>query len=188
MSNIDYQNGFICGMATKGIIRSGEYYKPTCWNDSGNYSYFYIDFHKLISEFTLGMFSESIIVADANQLPVTDVQYVSPGIYKIICDISTCVTGVTIMNKATSLLSYYTSGLRVPVFSVHFYVNGMASYMRLQYCYDKKVFAIPIGAATENIPDFNLWTAIALESAADSATFSNPITGSVVESADVVLI
>jgi len=28
MSDIDFQNGFVCGMATKGLIKSGVRYEP----------------------------------------------------------------------------------------------------------------------------------------------------------------
>ena len=84
MSNIDFQNGFVCGMATKGLTRSGEYYKPIIWNDSGEYSYFYIDFKKSMEFFTLGMFNESIIVHDSEQLPVKGIENISPSVYKII--------------------------------------------------------------------------------------------------------
>jgi len=136
MSNIDFQNGFICGMATKGLTRSGEYYKPIVWNDSGEYSYFYIDFKKSMEFFTLGMFNESIIVHDSEQLTVTGIEYISPSVYKIICEIRDKVRGITILNKKTSLLAF-SGGVQLPVFSVHIFIEGQEKYYRLKYIYDR---------------------------------------------------
>ena len=87
MSAIDFQNGFITGMATKGLVRSGDLYKPLCWNDEGDYSYFYIDFRRVMSGFSSGMFNESIIVHDSEQLKVTQiVQAETENPYNIITD------------------------------------------------------------------------------------------------------
>ena len=135
MSNIDFQNGFVCGMATKGLTRSGEYYKPIIWNDSGEYSYFYIDFKKSMEFFTLGMFNESIIVHESMQLTVREIEYVSPSVYKIVCDIRDRIFGITILNKVTSLLAF-SGGEKLPVFSVHIFIDGQDRYERLKYTYD----------------------------------------------------
>jgi hypothetical protein len=140
MSNIDFQNGFVCGMATKGLTRSGEYYKPIIWNDCGEYSYFYIDFKKSMEFFTLGMFNESIIVHDSEQLPVKGIENISPSVYKITCDIRDKTRGITILNKKTSLLSF-SGGEKLPVFSVHVFVEGQEKYERLKYIYDKCNFS-----------------------------------------------
>ena len=134
-SDIDFQNGFLCGMATKGLVRSGELYKPIVWNDSGVFSYFYIDFRRAMRAFSVGMMYESIIVADTAQLAPTAVERVSNTVYKITVDLSQCIHGVTVLNKATSLL-HFTNGERLPVFSVSFYLEGMTSYMRTDYAYD----------------------------------------------------
>jgi len=135
MNSIDFQNGFIAGMATKGLIRSGELYKPICWNDEGIYSYFYIDFKRVMSGFSTGMFNDSIVVYDSIAIPVTQVQKVSSGVYKVFCDISDRLQGVTVMNKKTSRLRFAT-GERLPVFSVHFFVSGIAQYISDGYVYD----------------------------------------------------
>ena len=74
MDQISYQNGFICGMATKGLIRSGQLYQPVIWNDEGVYDYFYIDFRRALEPFSLGMWNESIVVHDNEQLTVTGVE------------------------------------------------------------------------------------------------------------------
>ena len=56
--SIEFQNGFLCGMATKGLTRSGEYYKPDIWNDEGVYTHFYIDFRREVAPFSTGMWNE----------------------------------------------------------------------------------------------------------------------------------
>lgn len=134
MSSIDFQNGFICGMATKGLTRSGEYYKPLVWNDEGIYNYFYIDFKKSMEDFTLGMLQESIIVHDTVQLPITNLEKVSSSIYKIYCDITNKRSGITILNKKTSLLAF-EGGQQLPIFSIHIYINGQDKYERFKYMY-----------------------------------------------------
>ena len=72
-TEIDFQNGFICGMATKGLIRSGELYRPIIWNDEGVYTHFYIDFRRATQPFSTGMWNESIVVHDSVQIMATDV-------------------------------------------------------------------------------------------------------------------
>lgn len=135
MSDIDFQNGFACGMATKGLVRSGELYKPICWNDPGIYSYFYMSFKRALSPFSPGMFSESILLYDSGQLTINKIEFVSTGVYKVYCDISNCVLGVNIINKKSTLLSF-TSGEALPVFSLTFFVDGLPVYLRVKYAYD----------------------------------------------------
>ena len=74
MDKISYQNGFICGMATKGLVRSGQAYQPIIYNDAGVYDYFYIDSRRVLEPFSIGIFNESIIVSGASVLNVTDVK------------------------------------------------------------------------------------------------------------------
>lgn len=136
MSDIDFQNGFLCGMATKGLSRSGNMYEPTVWNDSGVYTYFYIDFRRALESFSLGMLTESLIVSDGvNNLTITGFKAVSVGVYKIYCNISNCPDGVMVINRKTTRLAF-ASGKSVPVFSTAFYVAGQVSYMRMKYIYE----------------------------------------------------
>lgn len=156
MSDIDFQNGFICGMATKGLVRSGELYKPIIWNDDGVYDYFYIDFRRAMEEFSTGMWNESIVVHDSVQLNVTNVEYVSNGIYKVTCNIDNRVHGITVLNKKTSLLAF-SNGQQLPVFSVHFWVAGITPTERLKYLFSQVNYTTT-GTTTEK-NDFALWTA-----------------------------
>ncbi len=136
MSDIDFQNGFLCGMATKGLSRSGNMYEPTIWNDSGVYTYFYIDFRRALEPFSLGMLTESLIISNGvNNLPITGYEMISSSIYKIYCNISNCADGVIVINKKTTRLSF-ASGDVLPVFSTMFYVSGQVSYIQLKYIYE----------------------------------------------------
>lgn len=135
MSDIDFQNGFICGMATKGLIKTGSQYEPILWNDEGIYSYFYIDFKRAIAPFSLGMLAESIIVYGDAQIPITGFTKVSSSVYKIFCDISNKPKGVLVFNRASTLLKY-SSGQKLPVFSTLFYATGQVPQESLDYIYD----------------------------------------------------
>lgn len=126
-------------MATRGITRSGLMYAPRIWNDSGIYSYFYIDFKKPMASFSVGMITESFVVHDSVQLTITSIQKVSASVYKIFCDISGKTRGVTVLNKVTSFLAFAT-GEKLPPFSVHFYVAGLVPLMRLAYLYEPATF------------------------------------------------
>lgn len=136
MSDIDFQNGFLCGMATKGLSRSGNMYEPTIWNDSGIYTYFYIDFRRALEPFSLGMLTESLIVSDGvSNLTVTGFEVLSAGVYKIYCNIADKINGVMVFNKRNTRL-YLATGDPLPVFSVMFYVAGITSYLQMQYIYE----------------------------------------------------
>ena len=135
MSEIDFQNGLICGMATRGLVRSGQLYEPIIWSDFEVYSHFYIDFKGTLALTSLGMVSSSLIVTDSNMRAITGLLYISPGVYRVSCNISNVPSGLTIANKATSLLTF-SSGRRVPTFSVHFYPEGAPRYAMMAYAYD----------------------------------------------------
>lgn len=142
----DFQNGFLCGMATKGLIRSGALYAPIIWNDEGVYDFFYIDFKRALAPFSMGMLDESLILHDSVQFDISNFTYVSPGVYKIYCDLSDKIKGVTVMNKVSTLLSF-SDGTPLPVFSTLFYVAGLVRYNRLPYCYDSAPYVTRTGSA-----------------------------------------
>lgn len=152
MDQISYQNGFVCGMATKGLVRSGQLYQPIIYNDAGVYDYFYIDFRRALEPFSLGMWNESIIVHDSVQLAVTQVSEVSFGVYKVTCDISGKTHGITVINKKTSRLRFASTGERVPVFSTHMYISGVLSYVDGGYIYDPTT--INFGMSVTEIPGY----------------------------------
>lgn len=185
MSDIDFQNGFIVGMATRGITRSGLMYEPLVWNDSGVFSCFYIDFKKPVSGFSLGILTESVIVHDSVQLPITGFAYVSPGVYKIFVDISGKTRGVTVLLKVTSYLAF-ADGKQIPPFSVHFYVAGIDTYVRLKYLYESADIDFGGTSAAETRSE-ELWDSPEAFSLSESGTYPG-FSGSPYENATLVLI
>jgi hypothetical protein len=146
-AEIEFQNGFLCGMATKGLINAKTnviVYTPTVYNDSGVYSFFYINFQQAVQSFSLGMFRESIIITSNNAyLTPTAVESVDGITYKIYVDISTQVFGITVINKSETLLKL-ASGAKLPVFSVSFFVAGLSSYIKQAYIFESTTFNMGI--------------------------------------------
>jgi hypothetical protein len=140
----------------QNVVRAEGWYEPLCWNDEGVYTYFYIDFLRAMSPFSLGMFNESIIAYDSVQLTVSNVVYVSPGVYKIYCDIANKPQGITVLNKKTSLLSF-ASGEQLSAFSIHFFVAGIAAYVRLKYVYETLEDIPTISSAEDAVGEFVFW-------------------------------
>lgn len=134
---IDFQNGVMVGLTMKGILTAGGVYAPVITNDTGVYTYFYIDFKAPLNPFTLGMLKDSIKVSAIDGTPITITAYekVSSRQYKIYANIAAQSKGVTVTNGTNTLLSYST-GVNVPVFSTTFYVKGLVSTFRLGYFYD----------------------------------------------------
>lgn len=155
MSDIDFQNGFIVGMATKGLSRSGELYKPLIWNDDGVYTYFYIDFRRTTEAFSTGMWNESIVIHDSEQIKATGVQLISPGVYKIFCDISNRPHGITVLNKKVSRLKF-ASGEQIPVFSIHMFILGQPMYEDAGYFYSQVILPEAVESALDSF-DSSFW-------------------------------
>lgn len=133
--SIEFQNGFICGMATKGLIKSGVQYEPIIYNDEGVYSYFYIDFKRAVQPISFGMLTDSIVAYTTAELSITRVDRLSSSLYKVYCDISSKPNGVTIIHKTPTAL-YFADGKQVPSFSVHFFVSGQPRNENLKYIYE----------------------------------------------------
>ena len=159
MDQTSFQNGFVCGMAAKGLVRSGELYKPTIYNDSGGYSYFYIDFRRTIQAFSLGMFNESIIVYDSQQVSVSRIEQTGTTVYKVYCDITNKIHGITVLNKKTSRLRFATGEI-LPVFSVHMFIGGQTAFIDGAYVYNKSSLQIPQFTGISEITDNILWTSV----------------------------
>lgn len=187
MNQTSFQNGFICGMATKGLVRSGELYKPLIWNESGVYTFFYIDFRYVVLPFSLGMWNESIVVHDDEQLNITKVEKVTGTLYKAYCNIADKIHGITVLNKATSRLHFSSTGERVPVFSVHTFISGIPSYDSTTYLYEKEdLFSCSNNSA--EAAGTSLWNAINAGVIAESTVFELPMaTATQTEAATIVL-
>ncbi len=186
MSDIDFQNGFICGMATKGLIKTGSQYEPILWNDEGVYTYFYIDFKRAMSPFSQGMLAESIIVYSDAQLPITGFSKVSGSVYKIFCDISNKPRGVLVFNRKSTLLTY-TNGQKLPVFSTLFYVAGQTAQEPLDYIYEISNFIVYSGDSESEAYNFSLCELIET-TLSDSSTFIEYKGSSATENMSLALI
>ena len=166
-------------------VLSGAVYEPVIYNDEGVYSYFYIDFLKAVAPFSLGMWNESIIIHDDAQVPVTNVVKVSDRLYKVYCDLSDKIHGITVLNKATSRLRFSIGGAKMPVFSVHSYIKGLVSYDSTTYLYETENFPAFSGSITEAIAN-DFWTAIDAGDISESVTFAFAH-GTITETTNILL-
>lgn len=171
MSDIDFQNGFLCGMATKGMLRTGQQYEPKIWNDEGVYDYFYIDFKQGVQDFSTGMLKGSIILYDSVEIAITGFERISASVFKVFANIANRPSGVTMTNKKTTLL-IFSSGRKVPPFSVHFYVAGQAPYIPLVYAYDVADFSDQFTPydVSETLVEALYWDSSILASDIDTVT------------------
>ncbi len=171
MDQVSFQNGFICGMSAKGLVRSGELYKPTIYNDSGIYSYFYIDFRRTVQAFSLGMFNESVIVYDSQQVSVTRIEQTGTTVFKVYCDITNKIHGITVLNKKTTRLRFATGEL-MPVFSVHMFIDGQSAYIDGAYVYNTASLQLPNFNGVSEGTSNSMWTAVDAGSSSESISLT----------------
>lgn len=148
MDLISFQNGFSCGMATRGLTNSAASYKPIIYNAPGEYDGFFIDFRYNVEEFTFGMLFDSMFIITQNILPIKGIRRISETIYFIECDITNQVKGVLVSHRPNSYL-YFTDGKQVPQFSILFYVAGIESSFNLKYVYDEAHYDYIQGVHTQ---------------------------------------
>lgn len=174
MSDTDFQNGFVCGLATKGLGMGSATYEPKIWNDDGVFTYIYVDFKQGIEDFSQGMFNESCVVSNAMALAVTDVERVSESVFKIYVNISDAFFGATLTNKVNSLLTVARDKSVLKPFSVHCDVAGLTNNLRLKYLYDKMTYNNATGNFIESINEIftdeniEMWTTVDVESVSES--------------------
>ena len=171
MDSISFQNGFVCGIATKGLVKSGAIYEPVAYNDAGVYDFFYLDFKRVMEPFSIGMFKESIIVSAAEVLPVTDVEQYGDTVYKVFCNISNQPKGVSVSHMKSTRLHFW-DGTQVPVFSEWFSVAGLASMLDAGYFYEKAQID-EVMTATEN-SNFVMLTPIVIPPISETANITGP--------------
>ena len=172
MDSISFQNGFVCGLATKGLVKSGAVYEPEAYNDAGVYNFFYIDFKRVMEPFSIGQFNESVIVSGTAVLPVTDVEQYSDTVYKVFCNISNQSKGVSVSHMKSTRLHFW-DGTQVPVFSEWFSVAGLASALDAGYFYEKAQIDEVIMTATEN-SNLVMWTPIVIPPISETANITGP--------------
>lgn len=153
MSSIEFQNGFLCGMATKGLTKSGQTVSADVWNDEGTYTYFYLDMRLPLQSFSTGMFTESIyVIGTAGRIEITGISKISSTIYKVYCNFAG-QTSITILGRADGVL-VYTTGEKLPSFSLIMLVSGVISYHRVAYAYDSINLDQYLNNATESFSFF----------------------------------
>ena len=172
MDSVSFQNGFVCGIATKGLVKSGAVYEPEAYNDAGVYDFFYLDFKRVMEPFSIGQFNDSVIVSGAAVLPVTDVEQYSDTVYKVFCNISNQSKGVSVSNKKTTRLHFW-DGTQVPVFSEWFSVAGLASVLDAGYFYENAQIIDAAMTATEN-SNLVMWTPIVIPPISETANITGP--------------
>lgn len=180
MDSISFQNGFVCGIATKGLVKSGALYEPEAYNDAGVYDFFYLDFKRVMAPFSIGQFNESVIVSGTSALSVSQVTQATDGsgnkiagVYKVYCDISAQTRGVSISHQKNSRLHFW-DGTQVPVFSTSMYVAGLTTYIDGGYYYDSADFWAFGGSVTEN-ESVTLADSFSVDAISESCTFAPAI-------------
>ena len=179
MDSISFQNGFVCGIATKGLVKSGAVYEPVAYNDAGVYDFFYLDFKRVMEPFSIGMFTESVIVSGTSALSVSHVTQATDGsgnkiagVYKVYCDISSQMKGINVSNKKSTRLHFF-DGSTVPPFSTWFAVAGMENTLDAGYFYETEALSYTTVSASESSA-ITLPLPITAGGYADSAALSAP--------------
>ena len=63
--------------------------QPSCWNEEGIYSYFYIQYPQPINTITKGQFTACHSIFSQNgELSITNIQIIDESTIKIVCDIA----------------------------------------------------------------------------------------------------
>ena len=172
MDSISFQNGFVCGIATKGLVKSGAAYEPVAYNDAGVYDFFYLDFKRVMEPCSIGQFNDSVIVSGTAVLPVTDVEQYSDTVYKVFCNISNQPKGVSVSHMKSTRLRFW-DGTQVPVFSEWFSVAGLPSMLDAGYFYEKAQIDDEVMTATEN-SNLVMWTPIVIPPISETANITGP--------------
>lgn len=159
-------------------------YSPLIWNDTGKYNYFYIDFKKTVTPFTLGMFVESILVYGTAPITVTNVEKVNVTTYKVYADISGLIHGLVVMSKSPTRLRL-TTGKELPSFSTFTFLAGISSYIDAGYFYESVLQTMLITIGTEN-NSVDFWNAIDVGNIIEAATYN--IIGNVAEAPTITLV
>lgn len=127
------ENSFLQGLAVgkslKGWTSGLGTSVPTCWNDEGKYTYFYIDYHLPISAVSITMFNLSTrVLCEAGELDVSAIESVNSTTFKVYCDISKAANGWVAVTGYNSSWLYYDTGYPVPEYSSIFWLDGKQTY------------------------------------------------------------
>jgi len=139
MSNLDFQNGLIVGLATAGLVRSGQAYEPEVYMDEGDFTGFYINFRRAVSEFSYGMLIESIKLYYQNGvINIVGFTRISNGVIRINCTLPQ-QEYVVVENRKDGYLTF-TNGSKVPPFFVEFFAGTPELMIKPAYVYEPTNF------------------------------------------------
>lgn len=148
-------------------------YVPRIWNDTGVYTYFYIDFKKPLAAFSIGMWVDSILIMGNALLTPTSVEKINASTYKVYVPLSDLYHGLFVTSKRPTRL-YTEIGKEVPAFAVHMNVDGLSYYLDAAYIYDR-ISYINVMNALE-IQNVVLCANLNTDSTVDNATYATPYT------------
>lgn len=141
----------------EGMLIGGRYnlssvsgYAPKVWNIEGEYSILYMDFRKLLADFSPAQFMECVkIYGGAGEVKITNAEKV-PGsdmVVRVTCDLSRETQGINIYGRSNSWLTW-RNGTAVPVFVVYHAVAGLDTTLPLAYVFERGVVR-PAGLGAE---------------------------------------
>lgn len=127
------QNSFLQGLAVgkslKGWSSGLGTSVPTCWNDEGEYTYFYIDYHLPISAVSLSMFNLATrVLCESGEIQVQAIESVNSTTFKVYCDISKAGNKWVAVTGYNSSWLFYDSGYAVPEYSALFWIDARQNY------------------------------------------------------------
>lgn len=123
------QNSFLQGIAVGKSLKGWSSGKgsatPTCWNDEGVYTYFYIDYHLPITSVSPSLFRLSTrVLCENGEIEVINVESIDSTTFKVYGDISKAGSGwIAVIGYNSSWLKY-DSGIAVPEYSSVFWIDG----------------------------------------------------------------
>lgn len=147
-------NSFLQGIAVGRAMRgrdSSDITSPICWNETGIYSYFYIQYPQAITTVTKGQFTVCHNIFCRNgELTVTDIEVIDSKTLKVICNISTARNAwVAVTNYDNSYLKY-ANGASIPIYGISFWVDDVKPW-NLSYIEDITVLLNPNITASEGL-------------------------------------
>lgn len=123
------QNSFLQGLAVgkslKGWSSGIGTSVPTCWNDEGIYTYFYIDYHLPVALISVALFRLSTrVLYTAGEIDITDVESINSTTLKVYCNLSVAKNNWVAAVGYNSSWLKYESGISVPEYSAIFWLDG----------------------------------------------------------------
>lgn len=122
------QNSFLQGIAVgksmKGWSAGLGASMPTCWNDEGVYTYFYIDYHLPLDALSLPLFRLSTrVMCETGEIPVNDISEYNSTTYRVYCNLRASQNGWIAVVGYNSAWVKYANRHSVPEYAYVFWVD-----------------------------------------------------------------